>query len=214
VGWGRRTRRSARACHPPRTSRPSGCHRRSRSAQPAGAPAGAERDVIPGLPSPRTCRDCRQFSCPFGSARRELQGFKADVECCTDERSLLVALGNALPFPTITARTGRRLKTASATWFGSKPERRLFSWLELTGCCAQTCTHSCVACIFCLTSSQTSSARTPKAFSSRSSLSVSWMRPSRERCEARVWEWGGELAADAYVFAADEAGDGHCGWTR
>jgi integrase len=35
---------------------------------------------------------------------------------------------------------------------------------------------------------------------------VALLREHRERCEARAEEWGGELAPDAYVFGADEAG--------
>src|SRR6266545_3056552 len=35
---------------------------------------------------------------------------------------------------------------------------------------------------------------------------VALLREHRDRCEARAGEWGGELAADVYVFSADEAG--------
>jgi integrase len=35
---------------------------------------------------------------------------------------------------------------------------------------------------------------------------VALLREHRARCEARAREWGGELAPDAYVFSADEAG--------
>ena len=35
---------------------------------------------------------------------------------------------------------------------------------------------------------------------------VALLREHRERCEARARGWGGELAPDAYVFSADEAG--------
>src|SRR6266536_6454269 len=34
---------------------------------------------------------------------------------------------------------------------------------------------------------------------------VALLREHRDRCEARAGEWGGELAADVYVFSADEA---------
>jgi integrase len=35
---------------------------------------------------------------------------------------------------------------------------------------------------------------------------VTLLKEHRARCEARAREWGGELAPDAYVFSADEAG--------
>jgi integrase len=35
---------------------------------------------------------------------------------------------------------------------------------------------------------------------------VALLAEHRARCQARAREWGGELAADAYVFGADEAG--------
>ncbi len=35
---------------------------------------------------------------------------------------------------------------------------------------------------------------------------VELLKEHRARCEARAREWGGDLAADAYVFSADEAG--------
>jgi integrase len=38
------------------------------------------------------------------------------------------------------------------------------------------------------------------------SRTVTLLREHRDRCEARTREWGGELAQDAYVFSADEAG--------
>jgi integrase len=38
------------------------------------------------------------------------------------------------------------------------------------------------------------------------SRTVTLLREHRDRCDARAREWGGELAADAYVFSADEAG--------
>jgi integrase len=38
------------------------------------------------------------------------------------------------------------------------------------------------------------------------SRTVALLREHRDRCDARVREWGGELAADGYVFSADEAG--------
>jgi integrase len=38
------------------------------------------------------------------------------------------------------------------------------------------------------------------------SRTVALLRKHRDRCEARAREWGGELAADAYVFSVDEVG--------
>jgi len=38
------------------------------------------------------------------------------------------------------------------------------------------------------------------------SRTVALLREHRGRCEARAEDWGGELAPDAYVFGADEAG--------
>jgi integrase len=38
------------------------------------------------------------------------------------------------------------------------------------------------------------------------SRTVALLREHRARCEARAEEWGGDLAANAYVFGADEAG--------
>jgi integrase len=38
------------------------------------------------------------------------------------------------------------------------------------------------------------------------SRTVTLLREHLDRCEARAREWGGELAVDAYVFGADEAG--------
>jgi integrase len=35
---------------------------------------------------------------------------------------------------------------------------------------------------------------------------VELLKEHRARCETRAHDWGGELAADAYVFSADEAG--------
>jgi hypothetical protein len=102
------------------------------------------------------------------------------MERCTDERSLLVALGNALPFPTTTARTARHLKTASAICFVRKPERRPPP--RRSDRLMRSNLHEFVRSVHLLLDVVTDVERaSSEGFSSRSSLSVSWMRSSLDK---------------------------------
>ena len=63
-------------------------------------PWKAVRDLVPWLPQPPYLVGTQDLSrLRSGLRNNGFKVFEADAERCTDERSLLAALGDALPFP-------------------------------------------------------------------------------------------------------------------